>query len=335
MSTRKVVILHDAVGDDPSLDALDTIAQAEEVAAALCRSGYRCRLQPFHDEEIASLSRIAPDELVFNLVESIAGSSRLIGLVPLALEHRGLPFTGSRALALLATSDKLVTKQMLTANGIATPAWLAADGTRSRELPLPGMYIIKPVTEDASIGIDQDSVVRVAAQDELQGRLKRAARLRGLPVFAEQYIPGREFNLSLLGLHTDVVVLPPAEIDFSALPPGHHPLVDYAAKWNQDSFEYHNTPRRFDFPVTDNPLLEKIKEIAHRCWSLLWLNGYARVEFRVDDTGMPLVLEVNANPCLSSDAGLAAAAARVGLDYDAVVARVVACRYPATRVDDV
>jgi D-alanine-D-alanine ligase len=117
--------------------------------------------------------------------------------------------------------------------------------------------------------------------------------------------------------------LPPAETLFRDYPPGKPRIVDYAAKWDAASFEYNNTLRRFEFPATDAALLARLRAVALACARLFDLHGYARVDVRVDAAGTPWVLEVNANPCLSPDAGFAAAAAAAGLDGTAVLQRIL------------
>ena len=102
--------------------------------------------------------------------------------------------------------------------------------------------------------------------------------------------------------------------------------VGYRAKWDEESYEYRHTPRRFDFPESDAPLLERLRQTARACWHLFGLQGWARVDFRVDAEGHPWVLEVNANPCLSPDAGFAAALDRAGIDYGAAMERILADR---------
>ena len=116
---------------------------------------------------------------------------------------------------------------------------------------------------------------------------------------------------------------PPAEIDFSAFPPGKPRIVGYAAKWRDDCFEFQHTPRRFDFDPSDGPLLERLRGLARECWRLFGLRGWARVDFRVDAAGQPWILEVNANPCLSPDAGFAAALARASISFDEAIRRIL------------
>jgi D-alanine-D-alanine ligase len=349
------VVLHDEPCAWPRPDEQDTLDQALAVARLLEAAGHRVvRLACGLDLPAARrrLEHLAPD-LVFNLVESVGGSGRRLHRVPALLEALGLPFTGADAVAMLATSHKALAKRVLAGAGLPTPGWVEAGGRRPGRSPSagpagaagraprgaggqgpwrrarrtaarPGRWIVKPVWEDASIGLGDDAVLEVADPERLPELVEaRAARL-GAEAFAEEYVEGREFNLSLLAKGEDAEVLPPAEIVFEAFPPGKPRIVGYAAKWDRGSFEYAHTPRRFDFPADDRALLSELEELARRAWSLFGLSGYARVDFRVDEARRPWILELNANPCLSQDAGFAAAAARANLAPRAVVERIVA-----------
>jgi D-alanine-D-alanine ligase len=238
------------------------------------------------------------------------------------LDGLQIPYTGSGTEALFTTSNKLLTKRMLHAAGIPTPAWMALAGPPAAAPA--GRYILKLVWEDASVGLEDDAVVYTSHALSLPELMEqRAARLGG-EVFAEQYIPGREFNLSVLAGTHGPEVLPPAEIHFVDYAADRPKIVGYRAKWDSNSFEYQHTPRSFDFPPGDAPLLTELRRLALACWDLFELRGYARVDFRVDANGNPWVLEVNANPCLSPDAGFAAAAERGGLSFVNVVSRILA-----------
>jgi D-alanine-D-alanine ligase len=118
-------------------------------------------------------------------------------------------------------------------------------------------------------------------------------------------------------------VLPPAEIDFSAFPPDKPRIVGRQAKWEEASFDFQNTPRRFDFSPADQPLVERLSRLARDTWTLFGLRGYVRVDFRVDLAGEPWILEINANPCLSPDAGFAAALAQASIPFPRAVARIL------------
>lgn len=160
--------------------------------------------------------------------------------------------------------------------------------------------------------------------EHLLARIEERRKTLGVAFFAETYIEGREFNLSLLASSRGPEVLPPAEIRFEGFPETRRKIVGYRAKWVEDSFEYTHTPRTFRFPQSDGPLLLSLADLAKRCWTLFRLRGYARVDFRVDGEGRPWVLEVNTNPCLSPDAGFAAASREAGLAFPEVIRRIVA-----------
>jgi D-alanine-D-alanine ligase len=118
-------------------------------------------------------------------------------------------------------------------------------------------------------------------------------------------------------------VLPCAEIRFDDWAPGKLKIVDYNAKWEEDSYEYEHTNRTFDFTECDGPLLREVTVLAKRSWDFFGLRGYARIDFRVDEAGRPWVLEVNANPCIAPHSGFTVAAEKVGLDYAAMIDRIV------------
>jgi D-alanine-D-alanine ligase len=151
---------------------------------------------------------------------------------------------------------------------------------------------------------------------------KRQGQLGG-DCFAEQFIDGREFNLSVLACQGGAEVLPPAEMRFIDYPAGKWKVVGYRAKWDEASFESLHTQRSFEFAKSERPLLQNLIDMAKRCWHLFGLRGYARVDFRVDERNQPWVLEINANPCLSPDAGFVAAASQAGLSYRQVVERIL------------
>jgi len=190
-------------------------------------------------------------------------------------------------------------------------------------MSLDGPCILKSVWEDASVGLDEGSVIQPENMEQLREAMNRRREKGGGEWFAEAYIEGREFNLSLLAGSNGPEVLPAAEILFEDYPPGKARVVGYRAKWEEDSFEYQHTPRCFAFPAEDRALLDQLVIIAKHCWQLFGLRGYARVDFRVDRAGRPWVLEINANPCLSPDAGFAAAAQQAGLSYTQLIERIL------------
>lgn len=319
-----VAILHNAVAADAPLEDQDTLVQVEAVAAAAARLGHRTStlaatldLAAMRDE----LLRVRPD-VVFNLVESLDGADSLLHLPLAVLNVLGLPYVGSHATAMFLTTHKLLAKERLRSAGLPTPGWIVSGpgGTAHAGAGAPlergdraagdkGSWIMKGVFEHGSRDMGDDAVLIDISPAEVQERLDRRAALTGRPCFAEQFIEGREFNVTVLAASRsrEPEVLLPAEIDFSAFPAGKPRIVGYTAKWCDDRFEYHHTPRRFDYDTADGPLLDELRRLSARSWECFDLRGWVRVDFRVDRAGQPWILEINANPCLSPDAGFAAA----------------------------
>lgn len=325
-----ITVVYNQLRPDAGPDEADVLVQVEAVAAALQAHGHQVtRLACDLDlGALAAALAAARPQLVFNLAEGLAGHDRLYAVVPSLLDALGVPYTGAPAEAVFLTTNKLLAKQRLQAAGLPTPQvparWPPLESAAAPPFA-PGTYILKPVWEHGSLGMHDDAVVAAAGREQLQRRLRAAAAAAGGRAwFAERFVPGRELNLSLLDGSRGAQVLPPAEIDFSAFPAGKPRIVGYAAKWDEASFEYHHTPRRFDHPPEDAPLLARVSALALDCWRLFELRGYARVDFRVDEAGEPWVLEVNTNPCLSPDAGFAAALARAGIGYAEAMDRIVA-----------
>jgi D-alanine-D-alanine ligase len=325
----RVVITHNEVTLTSAPDERDVLVQMNAVAEALAKLGHEA-IPLSCDLDLATfkseIERMQAD-CIFNLVESLDGRGQLIGLIPSLLDTMGIPYTGSPSASIYLTSHKVMAKEKLRAAGLQTPAWVgpyphehcskyAFDSPVFRP---EGPWIVKSVWEHASVGLSGEGFVFENRPENLIECLRLRAPELGGACFAESYIDGREFNLSLLAGPDGPMVLPPAEIVFEGYQDNQPKIVCYKAKWDETSFEYSHTPRRFDFPKSDEPLVGELSQIAVRCWQIFGLRGYARVDFRVDGNGGPWILEVNANPCLSPDAGFAAAVDRSGMPFDQAV----------------
>ncbi len=325
-----VAIVHDTVTDTAAPDARDVMDQADAVARVLDRLGHStCRIAcSLNLAAVARELRRRQVDLVFNLVESIDGHGRLIHLLPFCLDAMAMPYTGARAEAMMLTSGKVLAKAWMAAADIPTPAWIGPwPGSDSSVHGTTGdgeAWIIKSVWEHASIGLDRHSIVTDTGPRALLALLQSRAPHLGGACFAERFIEGREFNLSMLAGPRGPEILPAAEIRFEGYTQTMPRIVDYQAKWDPGAFEYHHTPRCFDFDASDADLLAHLREAARRCWCRFGLNGYARVDFRVDPAGRAWVLEINANPCLTPDAGFAAALDRAGITYSDAIDRIIA-----------
>ena len=274
----------------------------------------------FSKDLVAAVSRLAP-KFVFNLCEEINGNCELEMCVAGLFEMMGIPYTGSGPLALGLALNKFRVKQVLRAAGVPAPrGYLCSVGQRlrtraARRFPL----IVKPAHEDASLGINANSVCRDLRQLESQvGYIHDVYRQDAL---IEEYLEGREFNVGILG-GRDARVLPISEIDFSRMPAGEPRIVSYRAKWDEESVEFQST-----VPVcpADIParLAARIRSIALRSHRCIGCADYSRVDMRTDPGGNVYVLEVNPNPDISPRAGFARAARAAGLTYTDMIARII------------
>ncbi|MFH1428324.1 MAG: ATP-grasp domain-containing protein [Candidatus Margulisiibacteriota bacterium] len=314
MSTNRVVLLSSPSTDESSPDEKDTLLQADAVSQALSANGFSPYPVAFTIEWEKLRKEIDRNKpvFIFNLVETVMGS-RLIHLAPALAEWLNLPCTGGNTENLRITSNKILTKNLLHKAGIPTPPWGVSRNPGSINALLDKTVIVKPVWEDASVGITDKSVGNFP-------NLQKILAVSPLEMFAEVYVDGREFNLSVIEKDGQPQVLPPAEIRFVNFPENMARIVGYKAKWDPEAFEYINTIRTFTFSSPgDKLLLKKLEELAIQCWELLDLRGYARVDFRVDSSGRPWVLEINANPCLSPDSGFTASALMGDYTYEEMI----------------
>lgn len=309
-----VPVVHAATQDRP--DEIDTLLAAEAVAAALAARGYAAEVIALGSDlgGIDALPTRRP-LVVFNLVDSVNGDGRLAPRVPARLDVLGLAYTGAGTTAWLNTLSKIGTKLKLAHAGLPTPVW-SEDGC---DLDPNAQVIVKPVWEHGSLGMNASCVMRGA--DAAEAIVERNARWK-TEHFAEEFIDGREFNVSLLETHDEVEVLPIAEILFEGFDEGAARVVGYDAKWTPDSAAFTGTPRRFGIEQSDPRLAAELAGLSRFCWALFGVRGYARVDFRVAPSGSPFILEINMNPCLTPDAGFAAAAYEAGLAYGALIERI-------------
>lgn len=327
---RNVLVLINHPDSDAAPDCRDVVEQAGAVDSALAVLELEHRTAAIIAEpgEIAVLLEGSrPPDIVFNLVEELGRDPAMAAAVPAALARAGTAYTGSGSEALLLTGDKLAMRQRLQNCGMpVTEAWLPGHSLP----PAPRgkcAWILKPVQGAASCGIDRASVVH---HGELLPGEAAARRSRfGGNWYAERYIDGREFTVSMLDSPQGPKVLPVAEIEFDGYPPDRPRIVDYAAKWEADSFEARHTVRCFPRHTLDYGLRDRLSRLALGCWASFGLGGYARVDFRVDCQGRPWIIDVNANPCLSPDAGFQAALAEGGITWPEAVRLILQAAAPS------
>ena len=320
---QKVTIFHNPVTDDSPEDEKEVVSAAMEISNAISCLGLESVTRPFFMRPDEMLGMIKDDKplCVFNLVESVMGSSRLSYLAPAMFEHWGIPFTGSTSESIMITTNKVLTKKMLLARGVCTAPWIVPGEKPFMRLPFPDRYIIKPVFEDASVGLDSEAVISAVNMEDLEDRTRLRTEMINKPCFAERFIEGREFNISIMDTPNGIKVMPPAEMHFFYTD-GMLNIMDYKAKWAEDTPAYDLTKRSFNLEGEDE-LVETLKKMTLKCWKIFGLKGYARIDFRVDNADKPWVLEINANPCLQPESGLAAAAQEMGLSYAQTIGQII------------
>lgn len=296
----------------------------EQVAAALKEGGHKVSILGIHDDlkgMVSSLLRRQPD-LVFNLLETFA-KRPFLGDVGVAgvLELLGMPYTGSGPGELYICGDKGLTKKLLAWEDIPFPdfAVFSEDDDLETGGKLHMPLFVKPLRNDASLGIGTDSLV-----DNTRDMLERIIAIQRKfkdAALAEEYIEGREFYVGILGNRTPQV-LPPIEMDFSGLPEGAPRVLDTKAKWSKRSPEYKGT--KAIMPELADELRARLQKVALDAYRALRVRDYGRVDLRLTEANDIYVLEVNASCYLEQDSEFAAAAAAAGLDYTTLVNKIAA-----------
>lgn len=317
----RIAIIHNKPG--PLADASESSVggQGRSIERALREAGYDTELFAAGGaaELMDFLRRDRPD-LIFNCCESLQGQAAYEMNVAAMIELLGIPFTGSPALTLGLCLNKAMAKAMLAAGGIATPAWVVAPVHHEADISaLQFPLIVKPVAEDASLGVDVNSVVRNA--EELRARIQFVWERFG-PAIVEEFIPGREFNVALLASSPGCLLpLPISEIVFVDLPDPLERIVTYEAKWVEESTQFRATVPKCPAEV-DDELADTLRRISLAAAAAVQLGDYGRVDLRVRSDGQVFVLEVNPNPDISADSGFARAAAASGRTHAATVVEI-------------
>lgn len=308
------------------LSEAGVIEEAESVEKALRLNGYKTRLFNFEGDikRLISLIEEERPDLIFNLCESLKGLAIHEMHVAGIYELFGVPYTGAGTLALGTCLNKVRTKEVLRSYGIPTARYALfadAESVSYDDMQLEFPLIVKPSREDASIGIENASVVK--EYDSLKQRVEYVVRVHNQPALVEEYIEGRELNVAIIG--NDVpVVLPISEIDFTKLPAEYPRIVTYNAKWVDGSAEYIGTvgtcPARLE-PETET----LVRQTALKAYKILEIRDYGRVDIRLHRNGTPFVLEVNPNPDISHDAGFVRSARALGMTFDDMIMKIVEC----------
>lgn len=293
----------------------DLLHMVRHIARTLRRLGHTVSLLPLAHDLFAfqrRLRRLRPD-VVFNQYDDVVHGALYEMRLAALVRMMGFPMTGSPALALGLTRYKFMTASLLAGAGIPIPPNTAMLETVSAvdqhkwQFPI----IVQPSQEHAGIGLDRDSLVY--SKKALRGKVREILRTYNQPALAQHFLPGREFNVGIIG-GSRLRVLPLAEVCYADLPVSIPPIMSYAAKWVETSTEYQKTHVICPAEVDPEPTL-RINRVALQAFRAVGAKGYGRVDMRLDEFGEPRVLEVNCNPCIDDNMGLARSAERAGISY--------------------
>jgi D-alanine-D-alanine ligase len=291
----------------------------DEVLEALRANGHDAFFHQLKDERsLLDLARLEA-ELVFNLTEAYAGDDSKEAHVAAFLDLLELPYTGAGPQALFLAQDKALAKKVFTFHGIRTPSF--ASSYRGRidhvdELDFP--LIVKPSSEDSSIGIDAGSVV--TSVKEMMERIALLHERFDCPALIEEFIEGREIYVGVLG-DEEPEALPPVEMDLSKLPKGMPRIAGTEVKWEKGTEAYAATRSAVARDLPED-LARRIGETALAAYNALGLRDYGRIDLRVTPKGDIYVIEANPNPWLAPEAELAMAAAAAGRDYPKLIGEI-------------
>ncbi|MFH1651146.1 MAG: GNAT family N-acetyltransferase [Chloroflexota bacterium] len=308
---------HDRGEDSAVLDVLESVSAVD---LSLNELGYEVRRVPLllPLEQAEGKLRAIEADVVFNLFEGFCGYPETEAAVPEMLAALGIPFTGCPGAALRQALDKAGTNALLRAHGVDTPAFqvLTPETVTAFRLSFP--CIVKPRGEDASHGLSAKSVVHDAAA--LREQVAYISRGYGGQALVEEFIDGREFNVTVLG-NSSLNVLPVSEINY-ALPPGVPRIITFAGKWQPDSPDFQGTKVICPAEISAETV-ERVRATALQTFRLLGCRGYARVDLRWDGRDRLGVIDVNPNPDISPHAGAIRQAARAGMDYTRFIGKIV------------
>lgn len=285
------------------------------MARVIRKLGHRVTVLPLADDLMRfqrRLSRLKPD-IVFNQYDDVINGAIYEMRVAALVRLMGFPLTGSSALALGLCRHKYMAASLLQGARIPVPPdtrilETAVEVDRHRwHFPT----IVHPAQEHAGVGLDRDSVTY--NRTALRRKVAQLLRTYGQPVLAQRFLPGREFNIGIIGGRR-MRVLPFAEVNYSELPPEIPPIMSYAAKWLENTVEYNRTSVVCPAPVTPQ-LRKRITRVAIGAFRAIGGWGYGRVDIRLDEHGKPYVLEVNCNASLEEEVALARSARVAGIRY--------------------
>jgi len=309
-----------------SLKPSDPLGDYETIAKGIRKSGYEAYTLNIMDDLqlfMKDYEENKPD-VVFNMVELFKDQPRLEMSFTGVLELMGVTYTGAPPLALGTCQNKTLTKRILSSIGIRTPRYkILKNMDRSFRLGLAYPLIVKPAWEDASVGIEDASIVYEVSA--LKKRVEYVFNSFNQPALVEEFIIGRELNVAVFG-DKEPFVLPISEIDFTNMPDNLHPIVSFQAKWDPGHEAYHKTIPICPAKLPDEIRLEAEK-MALQCVQAVGTRDYSRVDMRLSRDNKLYVLEVNPNPDLQEGAGFMRSAKQAGYNYRKTLKTIIDYAY--------
>ncbi|MHB1685963.1 MAG: D-alanine--D-alanine ligase family protein [Ignavibacteriaceae bacterium] len=275
------------------------------------------------DSAINKFKETHPD-IVFNVAEGFSGVSRE-AQIPAMLDMLQIPYTGSDPLTLATCLDKARTKEVLSYYKIPNAKFLIAfELGQIKNIDLKFPLVVKPISEGSSKGIFSSSFVK--NQKELYDEVERIITEYNQPALIEEFLPGREFTVAIIGNGDEAEVLPVVEINYQDFPQDFVPIYSYEAKWILDTKE--NPLDVFSCPAKINSSLEsRIKKTALKTFNVLRCKDWGRIDIRLDESGEPNIIEVNPLPGILPDpkdnSCFPKAARTSGLNYNDMINRVL------------
>jgi len=315
MLQKTILILYNKISKTPTPDESDVLDQVKIVSDALIALNFtvnELQLDMNLDLAVRKIRKINP-YIIFNLAESIYNKGEFAYMAPAILAYLDIPFTGNPLIPMFFSSNKVLAKKELKHIGIPTPSWLTLD--ELRKIKPEKRYILKPTWEEGSFGLDEDSIFDGSDKNYINTIREKNKNY----FFIEEFIEGREFNVSIIGTRKGPRVLPIAEMKFVKYPEGKPKIMGYTAKWKEESFEYTHTRRTFTIPSSDKDIVKKIEDICRKCWIRFGFKGYVRIDFRLGADRVPYVIDLNLNPCISKSGGFVAASEKAGYKFTEVI----------------
>ncbi|MBX3021490.1 MAG: hypothetical protein KF799_07400 [Bdellovibrionales bacterium] len=311
---RILVLVHPQF--DPRKGGRTRSATEYDVWKALCRLGHAVEIAPAESDLKAfdrQLARSNPS-LVFNLLEEFRGCGVFDFHLVTYLEALGVPYTGCNPRGLIVTRNKLWTAHIARGEGLSAPASRLVHGKRSSFAAETGFpLLVKYNREHASMGMTQANVVRTRAQ--LTRSLVRLQERFDGDVLMQEFIPGKEISVGLWG-NSKPEALAPWRLNL----PSVNDIATERVKFNA-RYRFKKGIRATRW--IDASAEKNLKEEARRLFMLFDMNGYARLDFRINAEGKPFLIDVNANPCLAKTEDFATAALAGGVDYAQVIQKIV------------